>query len=324
MGAVLLVSRACHEALDGWDESYFLYSEETDFAARPRRHGFVIWYEPAAVAVHIGAQSGTSDRTHSMQVLNRVRYYTRRHRGMSAWCYYGASIVAELSKSRSGTQHRAALRSLVRPASRPDELACGSGRLPVYVGPFRPRRFRSPSPAQAPERHTRGGVRSLATRKVGGTGNGPRSRPDTRPARTNEISPFGTLAAQDRPARSTWTRFARAGRNSGVRATDRADQRSSDSLATGDSSRLVGPATPGSTTPGPITPGPIPPGPVNPGATVPVGRCAPQPARAGIRMRRTPAFFPASPCARCAGIPRSPWRPTPGWQWHPTRRLPSR
>ena len=131
VGAVLLVSRACHEALDGWDESYFLYSEETDFAARARRHGFVIWYEPAAVAVHIGAQSGTSDRTHSMQVLNRVRYYARRHRGMSAWCYYGASIVAELSKSRSGTQHRAALRSLVRPASRPDELACGSGRLPV-------------------------------------------------------------------------------------------------------------------------------------------------------------------------------------------------
>ncbi len=131
VGAALLISRACDTALGGWNESYFLYSEETDFAARARALGFAIWYEPGAVVVHIGAQSGTSERTHSMQVLNRVRYYARRHGRLVAWPYYTASIIGELSKIRAGTQHRAALRSLLRPASRPSELRCSYRQLPL-------------------------------------------------------------------------------------------------------------------------------------------------------------------------------------------------
>ena len=36
LGAVMLVRRECFAALDGWDASYFLYSEETDFCLRAR------------------------------------------------------------------------------------------------------------------------------------------------------------------------------------------------------------------------------------------------------------------------------------------------
>ena len=38
-GAVMLITRQCHDALAGWDESFFLYSEETDFCLRARDHG---------------------------------------------------------------------------------------------------------------------------------------------------------------------------------------------------------------------------------------------------------------------------------------------
>ena len=63
LGAALLTSRECYEALGGWDETYFLYSEETDLSLRARDAGLLTRYEPRAVAVHIGGQSGRSHRT---------------------------------------------------------------------------------------------------------------------------------------------------------------------------------------------------------------------------------------------------------------------
>ena len=47
-GAALLMSAACDRAIGGWDERFFLYSEETDFAARARRCGYSIRYIPTA------------------------------------------------------------------------------------------------------------------------------------------------------------------------------------------------------------------------------------------------------------------------------------
>ena len=131
LGAVLLVSSECHDALGGWDESFFLYSEETDFASRAREQGFRTWYEPSALAVHIGAQSGTSDRIHSMQILNRVRYYRRRHDPVRSSAYYVLAIGNEVSRFGSGDEHRHAVRALLQPDCRPEELRCNHSRVPA-------------------------------------------------------------------------------------------------------------------------------------------------------------------------------------------------
>ncbi len=48
----------CFDALGGWDESYFLYSEEADLSLRARDAGFLTRYEPKAVATHIGGPVG--------------------------------------------------------------------------------------------------------------------------------------------------------------------------------------------------------------------------------------------------------------------------
>ena len=80
-GAVVLISRECFDKLSGWDESFFLYSEETDFSLRARELGLLTRYEPRSVAVHIGGASGRNDQTHAMQIINRVRLYRRRHGG---------------------------------------------------------------------------------------------------------------------------------------------------------------------------------------------------------------------------------------------------
>lgn len=131
LGAVLLVTRDCFEALGGWDESYFLYSEETDFSLRARDQGFLTRYEPAAVAMHIGGQSGQNDHTHVMQIVNRVRLYRRRHRRLPTVVYYGLTVLCELSwLARGQRQSQAAVLALLRPSRRPAVLGCSNRLIP--------------------------------------------------------------------------------------------------------------------------------------------------------------------------------------------------
>ena len=131
LGAVLLMSRDCYDALGGWDESYFLYSEETDFCLRARERGYLTWYEPSAQATHLGGGSGQSGSTHAMQIVNRVRLYRRRHGRPASYAYYGLTVLSELSwVARGHTKSRTSLRALVRPSQRPKELGCGTGVLP--------------------------------------------------------------------------------------------------------------------------------------------------------------------------------------------------
>ena len=132
LGAVLLMSRACYTALDGWDESYFLYSEETDLSLRARDLGLLTRYEPRAVAVHIGGQSGRSGKTHSMQIVNRVRLYRRRHGIVASWCYYVLAIASEVSwVMRGRRESRVAVAALLRPSLRPEEISCSDRIVPT-------------------------------------------------------------------------------------------------------------------------------------------------------------------------------------------------
>jgi GT2 family glycosyltransferase len=131
LGAVLLVSRACYEAVGGWDESYFLYSEETDFCLRARELGYLTRYEPAAEATHLAGQSGRSPRIHAMQILNRVRLYRRRHRLAPSAVYYLLSIISEISWLIRGNPYtRASIKALVLKSARPAELGLSPDLIP--------------------------------------------------------------------------------------------------------------------------------------------------------------------------------------------------
>jgi N-acetylglucosaminyl-diphospho-decaprenol L-rhamnosyltransferase len=129
LGAVLLMSRKCYDVLGGWDESYFLYSEETDLSLRARDAGLLTRYEPAAVAMHIGGHSGRNSSTHAMQIVNRVRLYRRRHGLLAAWCYYVLAVTNELSRVPRGHRESwSAVIALLWPPRRPAALRC-CGRL---------------------------------------------------------------------------------------------------------------------------------------------------------------------------------------------------
>lgn len=132
LGAVMLVARSAHDALGGWDESFFLYGEETDFCLRARDRGLVTWFEPASTAVHLGGASGQTPATHAMQILNRVRLYRRRHGLLPSFLYFGLAVASEVSWILRGRgRSRTAVRALLLPSQRPPAVGLSDRWLPA-------------------------------------------------------------------------------------------------------------------------------------------------------------------------------------------------
>lgn len=119
-GAVLAVDRRCYEELGGLDESFFMYSEETDLCLRAGDAGWSTWYTPEAVATHAGGGSGRNPDLYAMQVLNRVRLYRRRHTLPASIAFLGFTLLRETRHAASGDiDARRACEAVLVPRRRP-------------------------------------------------------------------------------------------------------------------------------------------------------------------------------------------------------------
>ena len=119
-GAVMLVSAACMAAVGPLDESFFLYSEETDFAMRARDAGFALRYVPDAVAVHLGGGAHDSPRLWSLLVVNKVRLFGRHHGRLHTAAFWAGVTAGEGVRALAGrATSRAAVRALLRRPTRP-------------------------------------------------------------------------------------------------------------------------------------------------------------------------------------------------------------
>jgi N-acetylglucosaminyl-diphospho-decaprenol L-rhamnosyltransferase len=115
-GSVMLVTSECMTAARGWDESFFLYSEETDFALRARDLGYKSVYVPTAYAVHLEGGSATNPALWPLVVKNRVRLYRRRHSMLPSLVFYAVVVWREATRALLGREtNRAALRVLLSP-----------------------------------------------------------------------------------------------------------------------------------------------------------------------------------------------------------------
>jgi GT2 family glycosyltransferase len=74
-GACLLVRRDLFERLGGFDEAFFLYSEEVDLLYRARGLGAETWYDPAAEVVH--EWGGTAGRASALTLREQARSHVR-------------------------------------------------------------------------------------------------------------------------------------------------------------------------------------------------------------------------------------------------------
>lgn len=116
-GALMVLSRACLDACGAWDESFFLYSEETDYCLRARDLGFVTRLEPAASATHLGGDSRVSPRLWTLLTVNRVRLHRRRHGVAATTAFWAAVLLRETSRAALGrAPSRAAVGALLSPS----------------------------------------------------------------------------------------------------------------------------------------------------------------------------------------------------------------
>jgi GT2 family glycosyltransferase len=77
VGAAILARATAYHAVGGFDESFFLYSEETDLARRMRSRGWHAVHCPDAVVVHIG---GVSIAPAATEGITRARgHYIETH-----------------------------------------------------------------------------------------------------------------------------------------------------------------------------------------------------------------------------------------------------
>ena len=127
-GAAMLLSAEAIRDVGPWDESFLLYSEETEYCLRANDHGWTVWYEPAAVVEHIGGESGTNPTLYALMVANKVRLFRRRRSAPAALAYYVAVVLGEAVRALAGRRiSRASLVALLNPTRRRTLIASITG-----------------------------------------------------------------------------------------------------------------------------------------------------------------------------------------------------
>jgi N-acetylglucosaminyl-diphospho-decaprenol L-rhamnosyltransferase len=113
-GSVMAISRSCLDAVGEWDERFFLYSEETDFAQRAAALGFVLRLAPLATCEHSRGAAHENALLWALLTINRVRLFAKRHNGFHALTFRLALLAGELVRSLGGSaSHRAAVVALL-------------------------------------------------------------------------------------------------------------------------------------------------------------------------------------------------------------------
>lgn len=81
VGAALVVRREACEQVGGFDEGFFMYSEELDWCRRMRAAGWQVVYFPPARIVHHAAKSSAQvpAATHIRFNASKVRYFRKYH-----------------------------------------------------------------------------------------------------------------------------------------------------------------------------------------------------------------------------------------------------
>lgn len=96
-GACLLVRRGVFEQAGGWDEGFFMYSEDTDLCRRIRSAGYDIRFDPSATAAHMGGQSSPRAGLLPLLATSRARYATKHSGGAKAHVLRGGIAISALT-----------------------------------------------------------------------------------------------------------------------------------------------------------------------------------------------------------------------------------
>jgi GT2 family glycosyltransferase len=148
-GAFMLARRKALESIGLLDKSYWMYMEDLDLLYRLKEAGWVTWYEPAALALHV--KRGTTAGLRSPRLVwafhygmfrfYRTHYAPSRNSAVNGLVYAGIgaraavvlawSAALRLASAKGQRRRRQAIESppKARPVT-PDAAAAGIGRRP--------------------------------------------------------------------------------------------------------------------------------------------------------------------------------------------------
>ena len=117
VGAAMFIRTQVFRSMGGFDERFFLYHEEIDFAHRLRKRGYRVVFLPQCVAMHKSEQGGSRKTWGKLGVLNwrqrsRRLYWIKHHGRLWYWTLsaalvgryvvYAAVIVGVIVALRAG------------------------------------------------------------------------------------------------------------------------------------------------------------------------------------------------------------------------------
>ena len=120
MGAVLVLRRELIEDIGGFDERFFLFSEEADLCYRAREAGWKVFYTPDAEFVHLGgASTGANWGLMYREQLRGHILFLEKHIGCAAaesarrWLIRALFFRSLVFRSERGRIYRSAARWLM-------------------------------------------------------------------------------------------------------------------------------------------------------------------------------------------------------------------
>ena len=111
-GAAVILSRKYVETVGGFDERFFLYYEDTDFAMRGIHHNFLPYFAPELVVRHLHSFStGKDPRSRTKAIVKSRSLFTSIHSGRR---YSFLSAMCELMRDILRIRNRSTLKHFLR------------------------------------------------------------------------------------------------------------------------------------------------------------------------------------------------------------------
>jgi N-acetylglucosaminyl-diphospho-decaprenol L-rhamnosyltransferase len=92
-GAVFAVRREAFEAVDGFDERFFLFSEETDLCKRIQEMGWQAYHEPGITFVHHAGKAGVHPPREAQMAYGRLQYAKKHFSRLGSVGYHAILVM---------------------------------------------------------------------------------------------------------------------------------------------------------------------------------------------------------------------------------------
>jgi GT2 family glycosyltransferase len=133
-GAILLIRKASLEQVGGFDERFFLYSEDEDWQRRALERGWQVRLCPAVSAQHAAGGTETDQARHRLRLHAAIERYVRKWYGPVGWVLYRTGTLVGLALrlvAYRGDRRRSTAELARLYLTGPDRAAQRAGAVPV-------------------------------------------------------------------------------------------------------------------------------------------------------------------------------------------------